>query len=311
MTLLERLRSQREEMTNREKQIASYLEAGYPHAGLETAAAVGERVNASAATVIRFIAKLGYSGYPDFQRELRGEVEARLVSPLQRLTNWEGGGSHGQAGSVDVLAPTFEAAMSAVTRTFGSLDSRIVETVAALLAGCQGRIWIIGEKKGRSVAVYLYAQLNLCLERVSLGADASFEADHLLDVGSDDILIVIDVRRYVEVTLQTADWCDARGATLVILSDSPSSPLFNRTPYRLAAATGGAAAFDTYVGLMLLADVLTNAVAARDPDRTRRRLKLGEAAWDQFKVFAPRRDGTADERARGRQETSPPDGGAT
>ena len=288
MTLLDRLRSRRDEMTNRERQIAGYLETGYPHAGLETATAVGERVNASAATVVRFIAKLGYSGYADFQRELRDEVEARLISPLQRLTDPATAGTRSdQDGSGDVLARSFEAAMSAVTRTFGALDRRSVETVASLLTGCRGRIWIVGEKKGRSIALYLYAQLNLCLERVSLGADASFEADRLLDVGPDDIVVLLDVRRYVETTLLTADWCEARGATLVVLSDSAISPLFGRTPYRLAAATGGAGAFDTYVGLMLIADVLTNAVTAIDPDRARRRLELGEAAWAQFKVFAP------------------------
>ncbi|HYF54963.1 MAG TPA: MurR/RpiR family transcriptional regulator [Salinarimonas sp.] len=288
-TLLERLRSCRAEMTGRERQIASYLEAGYPHAGLESATAVGERVNVSPATVVRFIAKLGYGGYAEFQRELRDEVEARLTSPLQRLASAplpESPGGPASLEGVDVLTRSFEAALACVTRTYGALDRPVVDAIVTLLLECRGRIWIIGEKKGRSVALYLYAQLNLCLERVTmLTTDASFEADRLLDVGPDDVVIAVDVRRYVERCVQAAEWCRAQGAAVVVLSDGPTSPLFGRTSYRLAAATNSAGAFDSYLGLMLIADLVTNIVADRAPERARRRLEVGEKAWAQLRVF--------------------------
>ncbi len=282
---LDRLRARREDMTAREREIAAHLEAGYPHAGLESATALGERVKVSAATVVRFIAKLGYAGYPEFQREMRDEVQARLASPLQRLEAPSPDGLR-PSGTTDVVGRTFETALAAVTRTYGFADRRAIETVAEELRRCRGRIWIVGEKKVRAVAHYLYAQLNLCLERVELlSSDAALTGDRLLEISPDDVMIAFDLRRYVTATLQAAGWALERGATLVVFADSTASPLFGRTPHRLLAATNSAGAFDSYVGLIFLADALTNVVALADPDRTRERLKVGEAAWTHFEVF--------------------------
>ncbi len=282
---LDRLRARREDMTAREREIAAHLEGGYPHAGLESATAVGERLKVSAATVVRFIAKLGYSGYADFQREMRDEVQARLASPLQRLESPAPDGVR-PSGATDVVGRTFETALAAVTRTYGSADRRMIETVSELLLGCKGRIWIVGEKKARAVALYFYAQLNLCLGEVNLvSTDGAFEADRLLEIGPDDVVIAFDLRRYVEATLKVAGWALQRGAALVVFADSSGSPLYGRTPYRLIAATNSAGAFDSYVGLMFLVDAVTNVVTLADPDRTRERLKRGEEAWSHFEVF--------------------------
>ena len=51
-------------------------------AGFETVAALAKRAGVSGPTVVRFIARLGYASYADFQRELLREMEARGTSPL-------------------------------------------------------------------------------------------------------------------------------------------------------------------------------------------------------------------------------------
>lgn len=285
-TLLERLRHARENLTGRERKIASVLEAGYPHAGLESATALGTRVGASAATVVRFAAKLGYAGYPDLQRELRSEVEARLATPLQRLEQSAQILPAQAANEGDVPSRTFEVAMAALTRSFSAFDRHTLEQITLALATCRGRILISGEKKGRAIALYLYAQLNLCLPQVTLlTTDAGFEGDQLIDVGPGDIFIAVDVRRYVRRGLAAADWAASQGATLVVLSDSSAAPLYALTTLRLCAATNGAGAFDSYIGLMLAADILSNLVVARSPQSARERISKGERAWEQLGVF--------------------------
>jgi len=61
------------------------LLASYPIAGLESVARFAERARVSPPTVTRFITKLGFKGYPEFQEVLRHEVQARLSSPLERF----------------------------------------------------------------------------------------------------------------------------------------------------------------------------------------------------------------------------------
>jgi DNA-binding MurR/RpiR family transcriptional regulator len=285
-TLLERLRHAREGLTGRERKIAAVLEAGYPHAGLESATALGGRVGASAATVVRFAAKLGYAGYPDLQRELRSEVEARLATPLQRLEQAASSGPAQAANEGDIPARTFEIALATLTRSYGALDRHTLDQIALTLSTCRGRILISGEKKGRSIALYLYAQLNLCLPRVTLlTTDAGFEGDQLIDAGPDDIFIAIDVRRYVRRGLAAADWAASQGVTLIVLADSTASPLYAITGLRICASTNSAGAFDSYIGLMLAADIISNLVVARNPESARDRISRGEKAWEQLGVF--------------------------
>src|SRR3979490_2017614 len=67
-----------------ERKLARVLLASYPITGLERLSRFGERAAVSPPTVTRFISKLGFRGYPEFQEVLRHEVQARLSSPLAR-----------------------------------------------------------------------------------------------------------------------------------------------------------------------------------------------------------------------------------
>lgn len=296
--LLDRMNLHRPEMTGLEKRIADHLETGYPFAGLETATAIGAHLDISPATVVRFISKLGYGGYLELQRELREQVASRLMSPLQRL---EAPRLLDESGPFvdlsDVVARTFETATANMQRTHNALDRHALEAIANRCIASTGRIYIVSEKKGRSIGLYLYANLTLCLPNVTLmTSDASFDGDKLLDIGPLDTVIIIDVRRYVRKTILVANWALGRGAGLIVLSDSPQSPLFSRTTLRLAAATVGAGTFDSYLSLMLLSDVITNLVSAMAGPSLRKRLQLGEEAWQQLQVFSIGNDIDSDQR---------------
>ena len=73
-----------ETFTRKERQIARVLTSGSPTHGLETVAELGRRAAASGATILRFVGKLGFSSYPEFQEALREELSATLESPLTR-----------------------------------------------------------------------------------------------------------------------------------------------------------------------------------------------------------------------------------
>jgi DNA-binding MurR/RpiR family transcriptional regulator len=54
-----------------ERRLARVLLASYPIAGLESVARFAERAGVSPPTVTRFITKLGFRGYPEFQEVIR------------------------------------------------------------------------------------------------------------------------------------------------------------------------------------------------------------------------------------------------
>ena len=78
----ELVRQRLDSLSPAERRLARALLATYPI--VESVARFAERARVSPPTVTRFITKLGFHGYPEFQENLRDEVQARLSSPLER-----------------------------------------------------------------------------------------------------------------------------------------------------------------------------------------------------------------------------------
>ncbi len=66
-TLADDIRQKLGTLSPAERKVARVILAGYPAAGFETVAVLAERAAVSAPTVIRFVNRLGYQGFPDFQ----------------------------------------------------------------------------------------------------------------------------------------------------------------------------------------------------------------------------------------------------
>src|ERR1700704_1472999 len=110
-----------------ERKRARVLLASYPIAGLESVARFAERAGVSPPTVTRFITKLGFRGYPEFQEVIRHEVQARLSSPLARYRDEQPG-----RGTEPVLSDSLEVSRHAVKATLELLSHRDVEETVDL-----------------------------------------------------------------------------------------------------------------------------------------------------------------------------------
>src|SRR6218665_3858592 len=77
-------------LTSAGRKAARGLLGNYPMLGLAPVAEFAAGADVSAATIVRFVAQLGFKSYPDFQRALREELEQRSKSPLQRGTSHSG-----------------------------------------------------------------------------------------------------------------------------------------------------------------------------------------------------------------------------
>src|SRR3546814_19075114 len=84
VTIAEQIRKRIHEFTTTERKAAHVLLANYPLVGLEPVAEFAASSGVSAPTILRFVARLGIGGYPEFQRLLRAELEAPLTPPLTK-----------------------------------------------------------------------------------------------------------------------------------------------------------------------------------------------------------------------------------
>ncbi len=78
-------------MTATDRKIARVLLSDHPTVGLQTLAKVSEQAGISAPSIIRCVKKLGFAGYPEYQKALRAEIGDMLAerTPKESVSdNW-------------------------------------------------------------------------------------------------------------------------------------------------------------------------------------------------------------------------------
>ncbi|MDN3714100.1 MurR/RpiR family transcriptional regulator [Paracoccus cavernae] len=152
------------------------------------------------------VQKLGFRGYPEFQAQLRDEVEARLESPLSKQARWTGG-----APQTHILNRFADAVLANLTRTLGQIDHADFDACAALLADPDRRIIVTGGRITHPLADYLVTQLGIVRPGWPLPSNSNTWPSVLLEMRRGDVLVVFDIRRYEAATLQLAEMAAEQG----------------------------------------------------------------------------------------------------
>jgi DNA-binding MurR/RpiR family transcriptional regulator len=252
-----------------ERKLARVLLASYPIAGLESVARFAERAGVSPPTVTRFITKLGFKGYPEFQEVLRQEVQARLSSPLAR---YHGDEAERRAGSL--VSDALEVSRQNLQATLELLSHRDVEEVVELLADVRRRVLVLGGRLSGPLARYLAGQLHLVRPGVGLvESERTAAAQQLIDLRKGDILVVFDYRRYQADTIESARLVAGLGVNVVLFTDPWLSPASAFARQVVVSSVENVGPFDSLVGATAVVEAVVAAVLARLGQRAESRMK--------------------------------------
>jgi DNA-binding MurR/RpiR family transcriptional regulator len=260
------VRQRLDSLSPAERRLARVLLASYPIAGLESVARFAERAGVSPPTVTRFITKLGFRGYPEFQENLRHEVQARLSSPLERYRD-EPTRDSAVKTALDVSARNLQA-------TLDLLSERDLNEAIDLLADVRRRIQVLGGRVTAPLARYLATQLHLLRPGIGLvDSERSTPAQQLIDMRKTDVLVVFDYRRYQTDTIESARVAAARGCDVVLFTDQWLSPASAFARQVLVTSVETVGPFDSLVGAMAVVEALVAAVLAKLGSRAEARMQ--------------------------------------
>ena len=217
-TLATSIRGRLGELTPTERRAAHVLLSNYPFAGLETVAQFAARAGVSAPSILRFIARLGFGAYADFQRRLKEELEAQLQSPLMKQPPGRREGAPFSAFAAAVL--------SNVSQTFDAIAPAEFDAILNIIADTKRRLHVVGGRLTEALALYAVRHLRVIRPDVALveGQAATWRAQ-VIDFGKRDVLIIFDIRRYQEDVVHLAEEAAERGATIVLFTDQWLSPI--------------------------------------------------------------------------------------
>ena len=279
-SILHTINSNINDFSKGQKRIANYILENYDKAAFMTASKLGQLVGVSESTVVRFASELGYDGYPSMQRALQEMIRSRLTS-TQRIQ---------AAGQLfehqDVLSAVLQSDMDKLREVVDGADREEFSRVVDLLMGAKN-IYILGVRSSSYLAGYLNFYLHLLTENVRLvQSNAAGEIfEQMFRIGSGDVMLAISFPRYSKITVNTVQFAQDRGATIVAITDNELSPVYQMAEAALLAPSEMISFVDSMVAPLSLINALLVALAARMGTDVSKTFGELEDIWNEYSVF--------------------------
>lgn len=267
------LKQREASVTTSERRVIAVLLANYPSAALTSISQWATAAGVSDPTVHRLVLKLGFDGYPEFQRALLAEVDARMNSPLSRLES-----SADQSHLEDIQHTMLGSLTLAIGKTAELALGEEFERTVSLLADPQRTVLCCGGRASGFIAGWLAVLLSQIRPRTR-HVEPSLErgSEALADLVAGDVLVVYDYRRYQESVVQFARAARELGAHVVLFTDEWRSPIASFADAVLVSFVQNASPFDTKVPVVAQTEALVAALVQRASFDAKSRLKRIEA----------------------------------
>lgn len=276
--LIRQLNHSGRKLSKSHRRIAEYIAAHYDKAVFMTAAALGEMVNVSESTVVRFAVALGYDGYPQLQHSLQELVRHRLTA-VQRFEMT----SDIQAD--EVLPTVLKADMQNIRRTVEQLDNQAFSQVIDRLLSAR-TIYVLGLRSAAPLAEFFGYYLQFIFDDVRVVAASSTDVfQPIARVRDSDVLIGISFPRYSTRTLEAMRFAKENGAQVIGLTDGPMSPLHQESDVCLSAQTDMASFVDSLVAPLSVINALLVALAMKKREDLSRHFEKLEEIWEAHSVY--------------------------
>jgi DNA-binding MurR/RpiR family transcriptional regulator len=261
-----------------EKKIAHAFLANYPSIGLSTIAELAALAGTSAPTVLRFVARLGFASYPEFQRVLRADVQAQLMSPLERAR------SSGPSTDNPALKASFANIAANLEATVRAVSESEFEAACDLLSDHKSTCYLLGGRFTDSIAAYMAAHLRVIRPNVKhFGGQTATWRDQLLDVRPGDVVVLFDIRRYQADLVRLGELLVERKARILLITDPWLSPIARSARVVLPCVVDANRTWDSSVALLALAEALIDRVSRAQSENARSRMQtLEDIHWNNF-----------------------------
>lgn len=279
--IIELIEQKRSGMSKGQKRIADFVKEHYNEAVFMTAARLGTVVNVSEPTVVRFACGLGFEGYPEFQRELNEYAKTRLTAPerievAQKLIGGEG----------DIITRILTLDAESVRKTRNALSREDFEMSVQALLGARN-IYIVGARSAYALACFLDCNLSVIFPSVRLINDrtASGVFEQLFAANEQDVVIGISFPRYSQSTVKALRFARQRGATVIAMTDSDQSPLYEYSSYNLYAKSDIMSFYDSLVAPLSVMNALLTEISLRKKDEVDKTLRDIEEIYESNDIY--------------------------
>lgn len=177
----------------------------------QTASEIGKASNASSATVVRFVKKIGYTGLEDLKVSLASEQvvkkNERIIDPIVSSDD-----------TLDVLCGKVETLIKETTTdVFAGMDQgslkRAIERVKQ-----SRRIYLFGIGSSSLIAYDLFHKFNRAGKEANFVFDSHIGLEMLTYATEEDVVIAVTYSGHTKEILLACEYAKQKGAFLIVIT---------------------------------------------------------------------------------------------
>ncbi len=227
MAYEERIREVRPRMSKSFARLADYILDSYVQAALMTATELAHQVDVDAATVVRFAQKLGYSGFPELQDDIKERVKQDLLIRPEQASEPE--------SVPGVVSAAMRKLLESIEQARMLLDVDAVNSLVKAI-GKSRRVIIAPEGLGQAAAYNLGNMLQQGGFLVTQTQPGVTDLVQAISIATkDDLLLVIDVAGDAAYISRALAEANKRGIPTAAIVGAASHPSANEADLVLAA----------------------------------------------------------------------------
>lgn len=283
--LLGRIEASFKTFSKGQKRIANYICENYDKAVNLTAAKLGKIVGVSESTVVRFAMELGFKGYPQFQDALEEIVKNKLNS-IQRISM-----TTNRVNKENILYSVLQSDKNNIKRTQEDIRQEEFNKAVDMISGAD-YIYVAGGRSCEPLSHFLVYYLNYIFPYVRLVDSGSLteSVEDIHRIGSKDVIIGITFPRYSMDTVKVIEFSKKRGAKVIALTDSQTSPMTKFADCVLFAQSDMVSFADSLVAPLSVINALIAALSIENKSQVVETMETLEHIWKEFSVYADKKE---------------------
>lgn len=227
-----------------------------------TVSSIAAQAEVQPSALVRFAQALGYQGFSELQEVFRSRLRDRILTYDERLAQLREHAASASKASM-LLHGFSEAAEKSLASLREKLEAADLERAVDTLAAAE-TIYLLGLRRSFPISSYMaYALGKLNVRAVLIDALGGLGAEQAHAASERDAMLAISFTPYASETVALARAAAARQVPVVVITDSPFSPLVQLARVSMEVGEANFEGFRSMAATLTLAMTLTVAIAER------------------------------------------------
>ena len=258
--------ARRSDLPKRLLQVADFALAHPQEVAFGTVVEIAKHASVQPSTLVRFARALGYDGFTDMQDVFRAHARNRWPDYKQRLETVRSQ-EEGHRDPIQLLKSFTRASSESLEQVGYSVNPASLAQAIDLLAAAKV-IYLLATRRSFPVTSYLaYGLRRLKIRCELVDQIAGLAPEQISLLSPEDALLVVSFAPYAKATQELAAAAQRVRLPIVVITDSPFSPLVQVSTCWLEVVEADFGGFRSLAGTLALGMTLAVAVARAREDR--------------------------------------------